>query len=182
MRTGFGWPTSSIEAYSRSLADTTLRGLRGQSLGAGRLPLRCLVRWNRIYGQQPTTCSVGLLFVSPLPSLSFIYLLLGSAKSSPLLVGHTTFTPGESRRGVQLADLMLIHLKNEVPKPDESTPCMCSTMRQGKLNQHGKVEYMGCMWNANPVLCLLSALAFYFFFRWGRDGVEEFPSFRQPED
>ena len=41
---------------------------------------------------------------------------------------------------------------------------------------------MGCMRNADPVLCPLSALAFYFFFRWGRDGAEEFPSLRQPED
>ena len=57
---------------------------------------------------------------------------------------------------------------------------MIMTMRQGKLNQHGKVE--GCMRNTDPILCPLSALTFYFFFRWGRDGTEEFPSFRQPED
>jgi Centromere DNA-binding protein complex CBF3 subunit, domain 2 len=38
------------------------------------------------------------------------------------------------------------------------------------------------MRNADPVICPLSALAFYFFDRWGRDGAEEFPSFRQPDD
>ena len=60
---------------------------------------------------------------------------------------------------------------------------MVMVMRQGKRNQHGKVEYMGCMRNIDPVLCPLSALAFYFFFCWGRDGAGgEFPSFRQPED
>ena len=60
---------------------------------------------------------------------------------------------------------------------------MVMVMRQGKRNQHGKVEYMGCMRNKDPVLCPLSALAFYFFFCWGRDGAGgEFPSFRQPED
>jgi hypothetical protein len=55
-------------------------------------------------------------------------------------------------------------------------------MRQGKQNQHGKVEYMGYIRNADPILCPLSALAFYFFYRWGRNGALEFPSFRQPED
>jgi len=55
-------------------------------------------------------------------------------------------------------------------------------MRQGKQNQYGKIEYMGYMRNLDPVLCLLSALAFYFFNRWGRHGAQPFPSFRQPED
>jgi hypothetical protein len=59
---------------------------------------------------------------------------------------------------------------------------MITTMRQGKQNQHGKIEYMGCMRNVDPVLCPLSALAFYFFHRWGRHGTQPFPSFRQPED
>ena len=59
---------------------------------------------------------------------------------------------------------------------------MVMSMTQGKQNQHGKVEYMGCMRNADPILCPLSAIAFYFFNRWGKDGAESFPSFRQPED
>src|SRR5277367_6020493 len=59
---------------------------------------------------------------------------------------------------------------------------MITTMRQGKQNQHGKIEYMGCMRNVDPLLCPLSALAFYFFNRWGRDGAAPFPSLRQPED
>jgi Centromere DNA-binding protein complex CBF3 subunit, domain 2 len=59
---------------------------------------------------------------------------------------------------------------------------MIMTMRQRKQNQHGKIEYMGCMRNTDPILCPLSALAFYFFNRWGRHGAQPFPSFRQPED
>ena len=59
---------------------------------------------------------------------------------------------------------------------------MVMSMTQGKQNQHGEVEYMGCMRNADPILCPLSAIAFYFFNRWGKDGAESFPSFRQPED
>ena len=59
---------------------------------------------------------------------------------------------------------------------------MIMTMRQGKQNQHGKIEYMGCMRNIDPILCPLFALAFYFFNRWGKAGAQPFPSFRQPED
>ncbi|KAF2195062.1 hypothetical protein K469DRAFT_756985 [Zopfia rhizophila CBS 207.26] len=81
------------------------------------------------------------------------------------LLGHATVTRGESRRDVQLADLVLIELENEGPKPNESAPCMVMLMRQGKQNQHGKVEYMGCMQNSDLILCSLSALAFYFFYR-----------------
>ena len=55
---------------------------------------------------------------------------------------------------------------------------MAMSRRQGKQNQYGKVEYMGCMRNADP----LSSLAFYFFSRWGKDGAESFPSFRKSED
>jgi hypothetical protein len=98
------------------------------------------------------------------------------------LLGHATVTRGENRRGVQLADLILIDLEDETPKSDESAPCMIMTMRQGKQNQHGKIEYMGCMRNLDPILCPFSGLAFYFFNRWGRHGAQPFPSFRQPED
>ena len=77
---------------------------------------------------------------------------------------------------------MLIELEDESPTPHEAVPCMVMTMHQGKMNQFRKVEYMGCLRNIDPVLCPLSALAFYFFFRWGMDGATSFPSFRQPED
>ena len=55
---------------------------------------------------------------------------------------------------------------------------MLMSMTQGKQNQHGKVGYMGCMRNADP----LFAIAFLLSNRWGKDGAESFPSFPQPED
>ena len=97
-------------------------------------------------------------------------------------MGHATVTRGENRREVRPADLMLIELENEGPKPDELAPCMIMSMRQGKQNQHDKIEYMSCMRNVDPIVCPLSALAFYLFYRWGKDGAMRFPSFRQPED
>jgi hypothetical protein len=93
--------------------------------------------------------------------------------------GHATVTRGESRRDLQLADLIVIDLENEGPRPGDLAPCMIVTMRQGKQNQHGKIEYMGCIRNINPILCPLSALAFYLFDRWGK---QSFPSFKQPEN
>ena len=98
------------------------------------------------------------------------------------LLGHAAVTRGENRRDVQLADLVLIDLEDETPKSDESAPYMIMTMRQGKQNQHGKIEYMGCMRYLDPILCPRSALAFYFFNRWGRYGAQPFPSLRQLED
>jgi Centromere DNA-binding protein complex CBF3 subunit, domain 2 len=97
-------------------------------------------------------------------------------------LGHATVTCSKSRREVQLADLIFDNLENEGPKPDELAPCLIITMKQRKQNQHGDVEYMGCIRNADPILCPLSALAFYFFNRWGKDGALGFPSFRQLED
>ena len=40
---------------------------------------------------------------------------------------------------------MLIELEDEGPIPHEAVPCMVMTMHQGKMNQFGKVEYMGCV-------------------------------------
>jgi len=36
---------------------------------------------------------------------------------------------------------------------------------------------MGYIYNTNPILCPLSAIAFYFFNRWGKDGAKSFLSF-----
>ena len=50
------------------------------------------------------------------------------------LLGHATVTQGESRRDVQLADLILIELENQGPKPDDLAPSMVMSRRQGKQN------------------------------------------------
>jgi hypothetical protein len=46
-----------------------------------------------------------------------------------------------------------IGLQNEGLKSNESAPCLIVTMRQRKQNQHGKVEYISCIWTADPILC-----------------------------
>jgi len=57
---------------------------------------------------------------------------------------------------------------------------MIMSMRQGKQNQHGKVEHgLHAERRSHPLPSF--RLGFYFF-RWGREGAGKFPSFRQPED
>lgn len=60
---------------------------------------------------------------------------------------------GESRRMAQVPDLV-IDLPNEG---------LLLIMRNGKTNQHHKVEYMGALRNKEILLCPLSARGFYFF-------------------
>jgi centromere DNA-binding complex CBF3 subunit-like protein len=71
---------------------------------------------------------------------------------------------GESRRIAQLPDLVTLSLPNEGPTPCEA---LILIMRNGKVNKHHKVEYMGALRNKDVLLCPLSALGFYFFWRWG---------------
>jgi hypothetical protein len=71
---------------------------------------------------------------------------------------------GESRRWVQLPDPITLPLLNEGP-----TICdgLILIMRNGKLNKYHKVEYMGAFRTKDVLLCPLSSLGFYFFWRWG---------------
>jgi hypothetical protein len=54
-------------------------------------------------------------------------------------------------------------------------------MRQGKINQHGQMEYGVALRHQDPKACLIGALAFWFFWRWQCEG-EPFPRFTQSED
>ena len=49
--------------------------------------------------------------------------------------------------------------------------------------QHGRVEYGSCLRHLNPEACLVSQLAFWFFFRWQveMNAAEPFPDFSRPE-
>jgi hypothetical protein len=79
------------------------------------------------------------------------------------LFSHNMLLRGESRRLVELPDLFTIPLSNEGP-----TPCspMIMIMNNGKINQFGRLEYMGVMRRQDPLLCTMNQTAFYLFFRW----------------
>ena len=54
-------------------------------------------------------------------------------------------------------------------------------MRQGKTNQHGRMEYDATLRHRDPKACLVGAFAFWFFWRWQCEG-EPFPRFARSED
>lgn len=71
---------------------------------------------------------------------------------------------GETRRGAELADLS----GRLLPKAEGATDChlLMLQVSNGKTNKFGKRRYGGVIRNRDPLLCTMSALAIYFFFRW----------------
>lgn len=97
--------------------------------------------------------------------------------ATDFLLGHSMLLRGENRLGAQLPDFFSLELPNEGP-----TPChaMLMIMDNGKMNQHGRIEYGGVMRHRNPLLCTMGHMAFYLFYRWNITG-EKPPSFRRRE-
>lgn len=90
------------------------------------------------------------------------------------LFGHFMLLRGESRRMVKLADLFSLELRNEGP-----TICtaLVMIMNNGKTNQQNRLEYGIVVRHKDVFFCVLSQLAFYFFFIWNIAG-EPHPRFQ----
>ncbi|EDN10718.1 predicted protein [Histoplasma mississippiense (nom. inval.)] len=69
----------------------------------------------------------------------------------------------ETSRTAQLPELFILQLSNEGP-----TPCwpMILITDNGKTNQLGQLKYAAVMRHKNSLLCTISHLAFYLFYRW----------------
>ncbi len=50
------------------------------------------------------------------------------------------------------------------------------TSRESKQNQHGRLETTGALHHKDPLVCMLSDLAFYLLYRWGLTD-KPFPDF-----
>ncbi|EDN05524.1 predicted protein [Histoplasma mississippiense (nom. inval.)] len=89
------------------------------------------------------------------------------------LMNHNMLLRGETSRTAQLPDLFTLQLSNEGP-----TPCwpMILITDNGKTNQLGRLEYAAVMRHKNPLLCTISHLAFYLFYRWNivRESLPDF--------
>ena len=94
------------------------------------------------------------------------------------LFGHLLLARGESRRFAELPDLQLLMFDNEGPTP---CPALLYIMNNGKTNQNGRIEYNGMLRHKDLLLCGMSALAIYFFWRWEQSG-EQFPKFENNKD
>ena len=90
-----------------------------------------------------------------------------------ILLGHYMLTRGGDRRVAEISDLFTFEFPGEGP-----TRCLplIFTTREGKENQHGRLETIGALRNKKPLTCMLSGLAFYLLYRWDIGG-EPFPDF-----
>jgi hypothetical protein len=105
--------------------------------------------------------------------------------AADFLIGHFMVLRGESRRLAQLPDLVTLPLPNEGPTPCDA---LILIMGNGKASKHGNIEYMGALRHKDVLLCPLSALGFYFFWRWGHHSKLPaqpwrcLPSFYRPDN
>lgn len=114
-------------------------------------------------------------------------LLLSGAAAAPqnlrtrvdLLFGRFYLRGGKNRRKMELADLSLL----DYPSSEGPTQCGClvGVLRDNKMNETAKKEFMGAIRHKDPLLCTQSALAQLLFWRWHIAG-EAPPSFRRHSD
>lgn len=99
------------------------------------------------------------------------------------LLGNHMLLRQSNRRPMELPDCFRLELPNEGQKSREfPTYALVVVMNQGKTNQHGRMEYGAALRHRDVRSCLVGALAFYFFWRWQVEGVEQFPTFQRSED
>ncbi|KAF1334759.1 Short-chain dehydrogenase, partial [Globisporangium splendens] len=79
------------------------------------------------------------------------------------LLGHALLARGETRRFIQLPDMLTLSLPDEGSQP--CTPLVI-IMNRGKSNQHGRIEYGAAMRCKEAMLCPLNAVSMYLFWRW----------------
>jgi hypothetical protein len=110
------------------------------------------------------------------------------------LLGNHMLLRSSNRRPLELPDYFRLELPNEGVKGSAPAPSLAPALTQktyafvvvmnkGKTNQHGRMEYGAALRHRDPLACLVSALAFWFFYRWQVEkDTETFPSFARPED
>jgi hypothetical protein len=86
-------------------------------------------------------------------------------------------------RPMELPDCFRLELPNEGQKSTEfPTYALVVVMNQGKTNQHGRIEYGAALRHRDVRSCLVSSLAYYFFWRWQVEGIESLPTFERSKD
>ena len=78
------------------------------------------------------------------------------------LISHMLLLWGKSMCNAELSDLFVINFDNE------SSQCKTLILIKNneKINQHEKIEHCAVIWSKNFLFCFMSALTFYFFWRW----------------
>ena len=78
------------------------------------------------------------------------------------LISHMLLLQDESMHNAELSDLFVINFDNE------SSQCKTLILIKNneKINQHKKVKHCAVIQSKNFLFCFMSALIFYFFWRW----------------
>ena len=78
------------------------------------------------------------------------------------LISHMLLLWNESMCNAELPDLFVINFDNE------SSQCKTLILIKNneKINSHEKIKHCAVMQNKNSLFCSMSALIFYFFWRW----------------
>ena len=100
------------------------------------------------------------------------------------LLGNHMLLRSSNRLPIELPDCFCLDLQNEgIQRSQDTYPskALVILMRQGKTNQHGRMEYGAALRHRDPKACLVGAFAFWFFWRWQCEG-EPFPRFARSED
>ena len=100
------------------------------------------------------------------------------------LLGNHMLLRSSNRLPIELPDCFCLDLPNEGIQRASSSPAakaLVILMRQGKTNQHGRMEYGAALRHRDPNACLVSAVAFWLFWRWQVEG-EPFPQFTKSEN
>jgi len=110
---------------------------------------------------------------------------IGLRSSLDFLLGHHCLMRLGNRLGAELPDCFMLDVPTEGSKPDGqvshdrdyTTKAFVILMDQGKTNTHGRMEYGGAFRNKDVKMCVVSALAFFLFYRWQVEGKEKTPNF-----
>eukprot|EP00644_Phytophthora_capsici_P019377 jgi/Phyca11/132493/e_gw1.173.16.1 len=86
-------------------------------------------------------------------------------------LGHALLARGETRRFIELPDMLSLELPDEGPQL--CTPLLI-LMNRGKTNQHGRIEYGAALRCKTELICPLNAVACHLFWRW-QINLEPFP-------
>jgi len=82
------------------------------------------------------------------------------------LLGNHMLLRSSNRLPIELPDCFCLDLPNEGVQRGSAIPttkALVILMRQGKTNQHGRMEYGAALRHRDPKACLVSAFAFWFF-------------------
>jgi hypothetical protein len=99
------------------------------------------------------------------------------------MFGNHMLLRSSNRLPMELADCFCLDLPNEGLKTEgHVTKALVVAVNCGKTNQYGRMEYGAALRHREPRSCLISALAFWFFWRWQVEKLEDFPTFQKSED